>query len=85
MLVDKPSAASSTVIAASAMRILGPSPRGALLACSLRRGLDRVRRQLVEGLDDRRQTFVPILQPPCDHELLWTIRLQCLHCVADVY
>jgi len=24
-------------------------------------------------------------QPPCDHELLWTIRLQCLHCVADVF
>jgi|SRR5215469_13616013 len=21
----------------------------------------------------------------CDHELIWTIRLQCLHCVADVF
>jgi hypothetical protein len=42
-------------VAASAMPILGPSPRGALLACSLRRGLDRVRRQLVEGLDDQRR------------------------------
>src|SRR5262249_23012537 len=34
--------------------ILAPSVRGALLACSLRRGLDRVRSQLVEGLNDQR-------------------------------
>src|SRR5215831_14829152 len=32
-----------------------PSTRGALLACSLRCRFDRVRRQLVKGLDDQRR------------------------------
>jgi hypothetical protein len=45
----------NTYFGGPAMPILAASARGALLACSLRRGLDRVRRQLVEGLDYQRR------------------------------
>jgi aryl-alcohol dehydrogenase-like predicted oxidoreductase len=38
--------------------------------------------QMCFGCSVGNEAFTPAT---CDHELIWTIRLQCLHCVADVF